>query len=67
MVNPYSPAFKFSEKIGLIINKGIRYILVGKVIVFLDGKLVGSKPYPSVSSLTLEAILLVGTYNLLKN
>ena len=44
MVNPDSSAFKFSEKIGLIIGKGIRYLLVGGVIVFLGGKLGGSKP-----------------------
>ena len=29
MVNPDSPTFKISEKVGLIIGKGIRYILVG--------------------------------------
>jgi len=50
MVNPDSPTFKFSEKIGLIIGKGIRYILVGGVIVFLGGKLGGSKPSPPVSN-----------------
>jgi len=44
MVNPNSPTFKFSEKIGLIIGKGIRCLLVGGVVVFLGGKLGGSKP-----------------------
>jgi len=44
MVNPDSPAFKISEKVGLIIGKGIRYLIVGGVIVFLGGKLGGSKP-----------------------
>lgn len=44
MVNPDSPSFKFSEKIGFMIGRGIRYILVGKVVVFLGGKLSGSKP-----------------------
>jgi len=48
MVNPDSPSFKFSEKIGLIIGKGIRYILVGGVVVFLGGKLGGSKPSQAV-------------------
>jgi len=44
MVNPNSSSFKISEKIGLIIGKGIRYILLGGVIIFLGGKLGGSKP-----------------------
>jgi len=44
MVNKDSPTFKFSEKIGLMMGKGIRYILVGGVLVFLGGKLGGSKP-----------------------
>jgi len=44
MGNPDSPSFKFSEKIGLIIGRGTRYILVGEVVVFLGGKLGGSKP-----------------------
>lgn len=44
MVNPDSPTFKISEKIGVIIGKGIRYILVGGVFIFIGGKLGGSKP-----------------------
>jgi hypothetical protein len=44
MVNPDSPTFKLSEKIGLIVGKVIRYVIVGGVIVFLGGKLGGSKP-----------------------
>jgi hypothetical protein len=48
MVNPDSPSFKFSEKLGLIIGKGIRYIIVGGIIVFIGGKINGSKPPQSV-------------------
>lgn len=44
MVNPDSPSFKFGEKIGLLIGKGIRYIVVGGVVIFISGKLGGSKP-----------------------
>ncbi len=44
MVNKDSPAFKVSERVGLIIGKGIRYILVGGIVFFLGGKLSGSKP-----------------------
>ena len=43
MVDPNSPAFNFSEKIGLVIGKVIRYILIGGVVVFMGGKLGGSK------------------------
>ena len=34
MVDKNSPAFNDSEKIGLIIGKGIRYIIVSGVIIF---------------------------------
>ena len=44
MVNTNSPAFNFSEKIGLVIGKGIRYIIIGGIVVFMGGKLGGSKP-----------------------
>lgn len=44
MVNSNSPVFNFSEKIGLVIGKGVRYIIIGGVIVFMGGKLGGSKP-----------------------
>lgn len=47
MVNSNSPAFKFSEKVGLIIGKGLRYIVVGGVIIFLGGKLGGSNSAPN--------------------
>jgi hypothetical protein len=50
MVNPDSPTFKISEKIGLIIGKGIRYILMGGVIIFIGGKLGSSKPNPPAPS-----------------
>lgn len=39
MVNPQSTAFKFSEKVGLLIGKGIRFMILGGVIVYLGGKL----------------------------
>jgi hypothetical protein len=44
MVDSNSPAYKFSEKVGLVIGKGIRYILIGGIVVFLGGKLGGSTP-----------------------
>ena len=44
MVNPDSASFKFGEKIGLLIGKGIRYMIVAGVVVFIGGKLGGSKP-----------------------
>ena len=44
MVDQNSLAFNFSEKIGLVIGKGIRYIIIGGVVVFIGGKLGGSKP-----------------------
>ena len=47
MVDTNSPAFKFSEKVGLLIGKGIRYIIVGGVIIFLGGKFGGSNPAPN--------------------
>ena len=50
MVNPDLPIFKFSEKIGLIIGKTIRYIIVGGVVVFLGEKIKGSKPSQPVSN-----------------
>jgi hypothetical protein len=42
MVNSNSSAFKFSEKVGLVIGKGIRYIMLGGIAVFIGGKLGGS-------------------------
>ena len=47
MVNSNSPAFKISEKLGLIIGKGIRYMIVGGLIVFLGNKLSRSNPIPN--------------------
>lgn len=44
MVNPNSSAFNFSKKIGLVIGRGIRYLILGGVVVFIGGKLGGSKP-----------------------
>ncbi len=44
MVNPNSMTFKFSEKVGLFIGKGIRYVVEGGVIFFLVGKFDGFKP-----------------------
>ena len=50
MVDPNSPTFKFSEKVGLIIGKGIRYMILGGIIVFLGGKINTSKPSPKPSA-----------------
>ena len=47
MVNKNLPTFKISEKIGLILGKGIRYIIIGGVVVFLVGKLGGSQSSPN--------------------
>lgn len=47
MVNSNSPTFKLSEKLGLIIGKGIRYMFVGGVIVFLGNKLSRSSTLPN--------------------
>lgn len=44
MVNPDSPAFKFSEKIGLFIGKTIRYALIGSGIILLGGLLKNIRP-----------------------
>lgn len=51
MVNSNSPTFKFSEKIGLIFVKGIRYMIMGGVVVFINGRLVGSQPFQPVPNL----------------
>lgn len=44
MVNPDSPAFKFSEKIGLFIGLTIRYALIGSGIILLGGLLKNIRP-----------------------
>ena len=44
MVNPDSPAFKFSEKIGLFIGTTIRYALIGSGIILLGGWLQNMRP-----------------------
>jgi hypothetical protein len=46
MVNPESVAFRFSEKVGFIIGKGIRYIIMGSVVFFLKGKFIGPTNTP---------------------
>lgn len=47
MVNPNSPTFKLSEKLGLILGKGIRYMFVGGIIVLLSNKLSRSNSVPN--------------------
>ena len=42
MVNPNSPAYTFSEKVGLVIGKAIRYFIIGGIAIFIGGKLNGS-------------------------
>lgn len=44
MVNSDSTAFKFAEKIGVVIGKGIRYIIICGVVVLIGGKLGDSTP-----------------------
>jgi hypothetical protein len=44
MVNSNSPVYKFSEKVGLVVGKSIRYIVIGGIAVFIGGKLGGSTP-----------------------
>ena len=44
MVNPDSPTFKISEKIGLIIGTAIRYALFGSAIVLLGGLIKNINP-----------------------
>jgi hypothetical protein len=47
MVNSSSPAYKFSEKVGLVIEKCIRLIVIGGIAIFIGGKLGGSTPSQS--------------------
>jgi hypothetical protein len=42
MVDTNSPVFNFAEKVGTFVGKGIRYMVIGSVIVFLGGKFGGS-------------------------
>jgi hypothetical protein len=42
MVDQNSPTFNYSEKIGFIIGKAIRYIVVAGTIAFIGGNLGGS-------------------------
>jgi hypothetical protein len=44
MVNGHSIAYRFYEKAGLVIGKGLRYIILGGIAVFIGGKLAGSTP-----------------------
>ncbi|MFT5250284.1 MAG: hypothetical protein ACI93P_002019 [bacterium] len=53
MVDSNSPTYKFSEKIFLVIEKGIRYIVIFGITVFIGGKLGGCslfKPLPAPSA-----------------
>jgi hypothetical protein len=50
MVDSNSPVFNYSEKIGLIIGKVIRYIVVSEVIIFIGRKLGGSKTSQPVTN-----------------
>jgi hypothetical protein len=47
MVNSNSTTFKFSEKVGLFIGRGIRYVIMGGIIIFLGGKLGTPNPAPN--------------------
>jgi hypothetical protein len=44
MVNSNSLVFNYSEKIGFIIGKAIRYVVIGGIIYLIGGKLGGSNP-----------------------
>lgn len=58
MVNPNSPTYKFSEKVGLVISKTIRYPLFCALALFIVEKLgkyipnshVNTNPYVVPSS-----------------
>ena len=50
MVNPNSPAYKISSKIGFIIGRGIRYLILGGLVLILGGKLSSSKSLKPVSN-----------------
>jgi hypothetical protein len=43
MVNQNSPTFRYSEKMGFVVGKIIRYIAVGTIITLIDKSLGGSK------------------------
>lgn len=47
MVNTNSPAFKISEKVGTVLGRGIRYIVVGTAIAFFGNKMKGNPPIPA--------------------
>jgi len=47
MVNPDSPTFKFSEKIGLVVGTMIRYALIGSGIILLSSLLKIKNKRPS--------------------
>jgi len=44
MVDTNSPAFNFYEKVGVVIRKGIRFILFGVIVTFMAEKFGGSTP-----------------------
>ena len=44
MVNENSLVHRFSEKVGLVIGKTIKYTIVGAIAVFIGEKLGGSTP-----------------------
>ena len=46
MVNSDSPIYGFSEKVGLVIGKGIIYIVVAGIAIFIGGKFGASTPAP---------------------
>ena len=46
MVNPDSPAFKLSEKIGFLLGKEIRSLRMGGIVLFIGCRVGDSKPFP---------------------
>lgn len=47
MTNPNSPVFRYSEKIGMVLGRIVRYIITGSIIIYIGGKLGGSNSNPN--------------------
>jgi hypothetical protein len=44
MVNPNSKTFQISEKIGQMVGRSLRYLVLGGMVLLLSRLLKGSKP-----------------------
>jgi len=71
MVNPDSPAFKLSEKIGFLLGKEIRSLRMGGIVLFIGCRVGDSKPFPPPplpkTDGTTRTFTFLVTYNFLKN